>query len=237
MLPARILLVEDDDNLGYVIEDNLKERNFEVKRVRDGESGYESFLSGEYDLCILDVMLPKADGFSLGRKIRKQKPELPIFFLTAKNREADKLEGLTIGAEDYITKPFNIDELVLRINNLLRTLNRVKKPAEGHLFKIGSLTFNSKENLLITPKENIHLTKKQSDLFKLLCTEKENVVTREVALRVVWGKNDYFMGRSMDVFITKLRKFISVDPNVRIETIHGTGFKLTSQPREISKTN
>lgn len=235
MLPPRILLVEDDENLGFVIEDNLKDHDFEVTRKKDGDAGYETFLSQDFDLCILDVMLPKTDGFTLGKKIRKQKPELPIFFLTAKNSETDKLRGLTIGAEDYITKPFNIDELVLRISNMLRTLQLAKKPRKQHLFKLGSLTFNSKENQLITPQKNIHLTKKQAELLKLLCTEKETVVTRDVALRVVWGKSDYFMGRSMDVFITKLRKFLSADPDVRIETIHGTGFKLTTTPVKMSK--
>lgn len=236
MLPARILLVEDDENLGFAIEDNLNDRNFEVTRATDGDSGYETFLSHEFELCILDVMMPKTDGFTLGRKIRKQKPEIPIFFLTAKNKDRDKLEGLKIGAEDYITKPFNIDELALRITNLLKTLNRVKSREDQHIFKIGTLEFNSKENRLNSPEESIHLTKKQSELLKLLCSEKENVVTREVALRVVWGKNDYFMGRSMDVFITKLRKFLSADPHARIETIHGTGFKLTTAD-ELSKTN
>lgn len=229
MVTPRILLVEDDNNLGFVIEDNLTEKNFEVKRATNGESAYEVLLANDFDLCVLDVMLPKVDGFTLAKRIRQHKPSLPIFFLTAKNSQADKLKGLKLGAEDYITKPFDMEELVLRINNLLHTIDRVKHPDTSHVFKLGKLTFDSNEKFLQTPSGKVSLTKKQAELLKLFCIEKGNVVTRDQALRVVWGKNDYFLGRSMDVFIAKLRKFLSEDPNVQLETIHGTGFKLTAK--------
>ncbi|GIV41381.1 MAG: DNA-binding response regulator [Vicingaceae bacterium] len=224
---ATILLVEDDTNLGFVISDNLKKHGYDVKLAIDGIDGLNRFNESRPDLCILDVMLPKKDGYSLAKDIRKISPDVPIIFLTAKSQTQDKLEGFNAGADDYITKPFDFDELLLRIEAILkRTLDK-NGLTKKDIFKIGDYTFDFK-NQLLTYKDGTeqHLTKKEADLLRLLVININNVAERDLLLESVWGKNDYFTGRSMDVFISKIRKYLSKDPRVELINVHGVGFKL-----------
>lgn len=224
---ATILLVEDDTNLGFVISDNLKKHGYDVKLAIDGIDGLNRFNESRPDLCILDVMLPKKDGYSLAKDIRKISPDVPIIFLTAKSQTQDKLEGFNAGADDYITKPFDFDELLLRIDAILkRTLDK-NGLTKKDIFKIGDYTFDFK-NQLLTYKDGTeqHLTKKEADLLRLLVININNVAERDLLLESVWGKNDYFTGRSMDVFISKIRKYLSKDPRVELINVHGVGFKL-----------
>ena len=228
MIKANILLVEDDENLGFVTQDSLKLEGFKVTWVKDGLAGFEAFCREKFDLCILDVMLPKKDGFKLGREIKSLKENTPLIFLTAKSLDPDKVEGFKLGADDYITKPFNMELLSLRIQALLKRYisaesNMLKTQ---DLFAIGDYYFDYKNQELIVQNRNRHLTKKESEILRLLCLNKNQLLTRELALKVIWGESDYFKGRSMDVFITKLRKYLSSDPRIEIINIHGTGFKL-----------
>jgi len=226
-----ILLVEDDGNLGFVIADNLRDAGFEVDLCEDGEKGYEQFLKKEYQLCVLDVMMPKKDGFALAEDIRKSNTKIPIIFLTAKSLAEDKIKGFRTGADDYITKPFNMEELVLRISAILkRTVEPATQDDEGQkdVFQIGSYQFDYKNLELHFQEEVKRLTKKEADLLRLLCIRKNEVLERQMALNIVWGTDDYFLGRSMDVFITKLRKHLKSDPELKIENVHGVGFKLVA---------
>ncbi|CAG0952021.1 MAG: response regulator transcription factor [Bacteroidetes bacterium] len=225
----KILLVEDDTNLGFVVQDNLKKAGYEVKLCIEGQMGLQTFLNEAFDLCLLDVMMPKKDGFSLAEDIRKQNAEIPIIFLTAKSMNEDKIKGFKIGADDYITKPFNFDELVLRIEAILkRTRNKTNANAKGDkdLFTIGKYDFDFRNQILTINNNKKLLTKKEADLLKLLCIHKNQVLARDIILNSIWGNDDYFSGRSMDVFITKLRKYLSEDSRIKIINIHGVGFKL-----------
>ena len=225
---VKILLVEDDQNLGFVTQDNLEERGYSVVWAKDGQEGYEKFHESTYDICILDVMLPKKDGFELGKDIRKIDDNVPIFYLTAKSLMEDKIEGLKIGADDYITKPFSIEELCLRIDNILkRTKFKASEEAVKDVFELGKFSFDYRNLQLQYDNETQNLTKKEAELLRLLCLHQDQVLERETALRIVWGNDDYFLGRSMDVFITKLRKYLKRDLQVKINNIHGVGFKLT----------
>tara|TARA_B100000780_G_C21121941_1_gene454522 strand:+ start:1717 stop:2409 length:693 start_codon:yes stop_codon:yes gene_type:complete len=221
-----ILLVEDDENLGFITKDGLEDHGFHVSWAKDGQEAYEVFQSGKFDICILDVMLPKKDGFTLGKDIRKINTEVPIFYLTAKGLQQDKIEGLEIGADDYITKPFDMKELCLRIDNILKRTKFSDELGNKEVFQLGKIVFNSKELTLTHENEVQKLTKKESELLRLLCIHQDEVLERDVALRIVWGDDDYFLGRSMDVFITKLRKYLKVDPAITITNVHGVGFKL-----------
>ena len=226
-IKAKILLVEDDTNLGIILTDFLEMNAYTVTLATDGISGFEFFKTGSYDLCILDVMLPFKDGFSLADDIRKRDSNVPIIFLTAKNMEKDKIRGLKAGADDYITKPFSTEELNLRIEAILRrskySILNNDMPA---IFKIGQFTFDYRNLLLKSSAGERRLTKKESEVLRLLSLNMNQIVKREVALKNIWGDDDYFMGRSMDVYITKLRKFLSPDKHVSIVNIPRTGFKL-----------
>lgn len=226
----QVLLVEDDESLGFLTKDNLEDRGFTVTWAKNGQEGYEIFHKTSFDICILDVMLPKKDGFTLGAEIRKMDPKVPLFFLTAKAMQEDKLEGLQIGADHYITKPFSMDELSLRIHNILKRtkFNTAEKEIKD-VFVIGKFTFDYKNLELSIENDKQNLTKKEADLLRLLVLNQDNVLERETALRIIWGSDDYFLGRSMDVFITKLRKYLKPDPNVKINNIHGVGFKFVVQ--------
>ncbi len=224
----RLLLVEDDPNLGFVTKDSLEEEGFEVKWVKDGKEAFQVFFESEFDLCILDVMLPGKDGFTLAREIRQIDMEVPLIFLTAKSMKDDKAKGFGLGGDDYLTKPFEISELVLRIEAVQRRANRGKKEfnKQKDEFEIGKLKFNYR-NLEITGAEyKQSLTKKEAELLRLLAIHKNQTLEREIALKLIWGEHDYFLGRSMDVFITKLRKYLKADPEIKIENVHGVGFKL-----------
>ena len=225
--PIKILLVEDDKNLRFVTSDNLNQEGFQTTLAEDGEAGLDQFLAAEFDICILDVMMPKKDGFELARDIRKVNKQVPIIFLTAKVMDEDKIKGLTIGADDYITKPFNINELVLRVKNIVKR-SRDNSELSKTLFNIGVFNFDYKNLLLKGPVEDQKLTKKEAELLRILYIHRNEIISRERILKTIWGEDDYFLGRSMDVFITKLRKYLKEDSSIAIENIHGVGFKLTA---------
>lgn len=221
---SRILYVEDDETLSFVTMDNLELNGYKVDHCPDGETAIDSFYKNQYDLCILDVMLPKMDGFSLAEKIRASDPNVPILFLTAKSMKEDRLQGLRLGADDYITKPFSIEELILKIEVFLKR-KFVTAPA-NELFRIGKYNFDYRNLTLALDEDKRSLTQKEADLLKMLFDHKNNVVKRSVILEKLWGEDDYFLGRSMDVFISRLRKYLSGDPTLKIDNIHGVGFKL-----------
>lgn len=220
----RILLVEDDESLGYVIRDNLSLKDFDITWCRDGEDGHKTFLSNRFCLCILDVMLPKKDGFTLSREIRTINQHVPIIFLTARSMTEDKLEGFKSGADDYIAKPFSIEELTCRINVFLRRTG--VQVADQHEHQIGTYKFNSADFSLCHPKGNISLTSKEARVLELFCENQNRILKREEILKSIWGDDDYFMGRSLDVFISKLRKYLKEDKSVQIVNYHGIGFRL-----------
>lgn len=223
-----ILLVEDDTNLGNILSEYLELKGYGITLCTDGDSGYEHFRSNSYDLCVLDVMMPKKDGFSLARAIRRENEQIPIIFLTAKSMKEDKIEGFTIGGDDYITKPFSIEEFLMRIQAVLKRCRTAAAPVNGNTsaYTIGGYSFDYRNQCLIFDGDERHLTSREADLLKLLCEHRNEVLRRETALNEVWGDDSYFNGRSMDVYITKLRKYLRNDPQVEIVTVHGTGFRL-----------
>lgn len=225
---AKILLVEDDENLGFVIKDNLEDAGFNVEWSKDGQQGFDSFCKNDFDLCVLDVMLPKIDGFALAKEIKKVSSEIPLIFLTAKSLDLDKINGFRMGADDYITKPFNMDILVLRVQAILKRYftTGAKQSGSSDVFELGQTKFDYKNQELLFSDNVMHLTKKEADMLRLLCLNRNDLLTREIALKVIWGENDYFKGRSMDVYITKLRKYLKEEKAVEIINIHGSGFKL-----------
>jgi len=222
----RILLVEDDPSLGFVIQDNLVQKGYEVTLCTDGEAGQNAFQSSGFHLCIFDVMLPKKDGFSLAKSVREINADIPILFLTAKSMAEDKLAGFQTGADDYITKPFHLEELLCRIEVFLRRSNGPGS-LDGKLFQLGNFQFDY-ANLTLKTKEGNekNLTQKEAEVLQLLYQHRNRVLKREEILKQVWGDDDYFMGRSMDVFISKLRKYLKDDPQVQIVNHHGVGFRL-----------
>lgn len=222
----KILIAEDDTNLGTVFSEYLSLKGYEVKLCEDGEQGLLSFKRHHFDLCILDIMMPRMDGFSLATEIRKINKKVPFIFLTAKSLNEDKIKGFELGADDYITKPFVMEELILRIKAILRRTQNGNTQASSDRFKIGKFDFNASEQLLTMGSQQHNLTTKESALLKLLCLNINDVLKREVALKMIWANDDYFNARSMDVFITKLRKYLSEDPSLEIKNIHGEGFKL-----------
>ncbi|WP_421919030.1 response regulator transcription factor [Marinifilum sp.] len=223
-----ILLVEDDPNLGRVLNDFLEMEGFCVTLARDGEEGYDKFSKSKFNICLLDVMLPKKDGFALGKKIRKKDRDIPIIFLTAKSLKEDKLKGFDLGGDDYITKPFDEDELVRRINAVLKRTVTVSDLADLK-YKLGNFEYNHVNLTLNINGEESRITQKEGEVLYMLLQSKNNVVRREDILVKVWGENDYFMGRSLDVFITKLRKHLKPDPQLKIENVHGVGFILSDE--------
>jgi DNA-binding response OmpR family regulator len=222
----KILLVEDDPSLGFVIKDNLSVKGYDVMLCRDGEEGHRAFSQNPFRLCILDVMLPRKDGFTLARNIRETNKEVPILFLTAKAMIEDKLEGFKTGADDYITKPFSLDELFYRVEVFLKRTKPVPL-IEETIVQLGFYQFNYKNlTLSVSPDAVKTLTQKEAEVLRLLYLNRERVLKREEILTSVWGDDDYFMGRSMDVFISKLRKYLKDDPSVQIVNYHGVGFRL-----------
>jgi DNA-binding response OmpR family regulator len=226
---AKILLVEDDANLGFVISDQLKSEGYQVVLCTNGMDGHMRFSEDEFHLCIFDVMMPKKDGFTLAREIRTMNQDVPILFLTAKAMTEDKIAGFNAGGDDYLTKPFSFDELSVRVKALLKRVNIQDEPQQK-LVQIGSYTFDTENFTLKHPEFEKTLTKKEAMVLKILCKFKNSVVPRENILTAVWGQDDYFAGRSMDVFITKLRKYFLMDPKIAISNIHGIGFKLEVLP-------
>ncbi|MDQ2658067.1 MAG: response regulator transcription factor [Bacteroidota bacterium] len=220
----KILLVEDDPSLGYVIQDNLALKGYEVTLCTDGFEGEQAFVESPFHLCILDVMLPKKDGFSLARNIREKNREVPIIFLTAKTMLEDKLNGFRTGADDYITKPFSLEELFYRVEVFLRRTR--DNPLEDEVMNVGKFQFDPFSFILRCNGDEKTLTQKEAEVLKLLYRNRDRVLKREEILTEVWGNDDYFMGRSMDVFISKLRKYLKTDPDIQIVNYHGVGFRL-----------
>ncbi len=229
--PISVLIVEDDPNLGFVLQEYLTQKGFEVTLKDEGEAGAEAFRNGHFNLCIVDVMLPKKDGFSVAREIRAIDEEVPVIFVTAKGMKEDKIEGFTIGADDYITKPFSIEELLMRIHAILRRVQRSdeRQQRESSTIAIGNYVFDATNQLLAMNGYQRQLTAKEAHLLKVLCDYKNHVLRRDIALKEVWGDDSYFNGRSMDGFITRLRKYLKDDPSVEITNVHGVGFKLQVQ--------
>jgi DNA-binding response OmpR family regulator len=223
-----ILLVEDDPNFGDVLRSYLEMNDYDVTLAKDGVAGYDSFKKGDYDLCILDVMMPKKDGFTLAKEIREKNAEIPIIFLTAKAMKDDILQGFKIGADDYISKPFNSEELLLRIQAVLK---RAQPKADGkdevREFEIGKYHFNYPLRILsFQGAEMAKLSPKEAQLLRMFCSRVNDVLPRSEALTKIWGEDNYFTARSMDVFVTKLRKYLKNDTNIEIVNIHGNGFQL-----------
>lgn len=222
---VRILLAEDDENLGMLLREYLQARNFEADLFGDGEKAFRSFEKNHYDICILDIMMPVKDGFTLAREIRMINSDIPIIFLTAKSMKEDVIEGFRIGADDYITKPFSMEELIFRIEAILRRTKNEGADKQT-VFKLGNYTFDSSRQLLLRGSEERKLTTKESELLRLLCLNKNRILERNFALKSIWMDDTYFNARSMDVYITKLRKYLKDDPAIQIMNIHGKGYKL-----------
>ncbi len=224
----KILLAEDDTNLGFVVQDNLKANGYGVTLCTDGEMALKTFADEKFDMCILDVMMPKKDGFGVAQTIRDINKEVPIVFLTAKSMQVDKVKGFMLGADDYITKPFDFQEFILRIESILRRTKVLGGDDEEQVesYRIGDYTFDIKNQLLSHKKEDKRLTKKETRILSYLCEHLNDIAPREMILKNIWGTDDYFSGRSLDVFISKLRKYLSEDAKISITNIHGVGFKL-----------
>jgi DNA-binding response OmpR family regulator len=224
---TRILLCEDDQNLGMLLREYLQAKDYYVQLMYDGEEGLKAFQKESFDICVFDVMMPKKDGFTLAQEIREVNSQVPIIFLTAKTLKSDIFEGFRIGADDYITKPFSMEELLLRIEAILRRV-RGKKVKEETIFNIGKFVFDKPKQQLTINGEVIKLTTKETDLLSLLCAHENDVLERNHALRTIWDEDNYFNARSMDVYITKLRKILKADPEVEILNVHGKGYKIIS---------
>lgn len=221
----KLLLAEDDENLGSLLESYLKAKNFDVDLARNGNQALELFHKGTYQFIVLDVMMPEKDGFATATEIRKTDAKIPILFLTAKSMKEDKLEGFSIGADDYMTKPFSMEELVARIHAILkRTVGDAD--AQDVTYKIGRFVFDPETRIIDIDGEEVKLTTKENQLLKFLAKNKNSILERQAALRAIWGDDNYFNGRSMDVYIAKLRKILSADENIEIMNVHGKGFKL-----------
>ena len=224
----RILYVEDDPNLGFATKDNLEANEYEIVHCTDGQQAWETFRQDHFDICVLDVMLPEMDGFTLAEKIRAADQHVPILFLTARALLDDRLHGLRLGADDYVTKPFSIQELILRIEVFLRR-SKTDKPAtdDGAIRRVGRYLFDF-QKLTLTLNESVHtLTFREAEVMQYLAERPNEVIRREDLLKAIWGDDDYFMGRSLDVFISRLRKYLSGDPNLRIDNVHGVGFRIS----------
>ncbi len=222
---VKILLCEDDENLGMLLREYLQTKGYDCDLQPDGEAGYRAFAKTKYDLCILDVMLPKKDGFTLASDIRSINTEIPIVFLTAKSMKEDILQGFKIGADDYLSKPFSMEELLYRIESIMRRV-RGKRTKDIIVYHIGDFVFDSQKQLLTIGEKVTKLTTKESELLTLLAINANNILERNFALKTIWVDDNYFNARSMDVYITKLRKLLKDDPNVGIINIHGKGYKL-----------
>ena len=222
----KVLLAEDDENLGALLREYLIAKGLKTDLFVNGELALVGFKKNKYDLCILDVMMPKMDGFTLAREIKKLNNNVPYLFLTAKSLKEDVIEGFSLGADDYMTKPFSMEELMFRIKAILRRTNTNNVSETNETYIIGEYTFDSQKQLLQHGDTQIKLTTKESDLLKLLCNNKNNVLERNFALKTIWQEDSYFNARSMDVYITKLRKYLKDDTSIQILNIHGKGYKL-----------
>lgn len=226
MSKSKLLVVEDDPNLGDILHEYLNMKGYETTLCRDGEEGWAKFKKDKYDLAILDVMMPKKDGFTLGAEIKKVQDDLPIIYLTAKNLKEDIIEGLKIGADDYITKPFSMEELLLRIAAILRRTQKNDEVQALKVYNFGEFELHYDQQFIKGPNGDHKLTSKENELLRLLASEANKLVNRSHALKQIWGDDSYFNARSMDVYLSKIRKILKDDPKVQIITVHGEGFKL-----------
>jgi DNA-binding response OmpR family regulator len=230
MKKAHILFVEDDASLALVTKDSLELRNYEVTHCANGQIALEQFQQGSFDLCLFDVMLPQMDGFTLAEKVRELNHEIPIIFLTAKAMQEDKIAGLKLGADDYLTKPFSIEEVVLKIEVFLKRSSFAQADTRQTKFTIGNFTFDFQDLKLQYQQEPPRrLTQREAELLRFFCLHQDKILKREDILKSIWGDDDYFFGRSLDVFITRLRKYLKADAAIKIENIHGVGFKMLVQ--------
>ncbi len=226
MSSYKIIYAEDDETLAFLTKDNLEQHGYEVTHCADGTIFLENFRAGSFDLCILDIMLPKNDGFELAAEIRKVNTDIPIIFLSAKTLKEDRIRGLRLGADDYMVKPFSIEELILKIEIFLKRSQKVAIN-EQHIYDLGKYKFDSKNYFVYTESEKINLTQRESELLTLFLNNKNVVLKREEILTALWGDDDYFMGRSLDVFISRLRKIIASEDGISIENLHGIGFRFS----------
>ncbi len=226
MSKAKLLVVEDDTNLGDILKEYLEMKGYEPTLCRDGEEGWNKFKKDKFDLCLLDIMMPKKDGFTLAKEIKKVQEDLPILFLTAKNQKDDIIEGLKIGADDYLTKPFSMEELLLRVNAILRRTQKSGEISPLKVYTFGDFILHYDEQILEGPQGRNKLTSKENELIRLLASEMNKLVNRSHALKQIWGDDSYFNARSMDVYLSKIRKLLRDDPKVQIITVHGEGFKM-----------
>lgn len=223
----KILLLEDDPNLGFMVQENLELRGYVVRRYTNGVDGLAAYRSEHFDLCLVDVMMPKKDGFTFARELRTADRHIPLIFLTAKAMKEDKIEGFELGADDYVTKPFSMEELVLRIQAVLkRTTAPPSSRQEQTSFTIGAYIFDYERQMLQRSAKKQKLTTKEAELLKLLCLHSNSTLPRDVALKTIWGDDSYFNGRSMDVFISRLRSYLKQDASIEIINVHGVGYKL-----------
>ena len=223
---TKLLLAEDDENLGILLREYLVVKGYDANLFSNGESAYKGFTKEHYDICILDIMMPQKDGFTLAKDIRIINPDIPIIFLTAKNLKEDVIEGFKLGADDYITKPFSMEELIFRIEAILRRTSQENLSGLQQIFTLGRYTFDTHKQTLAERDNVVKLTTKESDLLKLLCQNANKVLERNYALKSIWIDDNYFNARSMDVYITKLRKHLKNEPSVEIINVHGKGYKL-----------
>lgn len=223
----KVLLAEDDKNLGNVLKAYLEAKNYPTVLCEDGQIAFETFKRGNFDFCILDIMMPEMDGFTLAKNIRKMNKNIPILFLSAKTMQEDRIHGFEVGADDYLTKPFSMEELLMRIKAIMRRSTAVANEESKSVFKFGKYTFEYNRQLLfVVDDKKMKLTSKEAELLKLLCENINNVLDRSVALNKIWFNDSYFNARSMDVYITKLRKYLKDDSNIELINVHGVGFKL-----------
>lgn len=225
----KILLAEDDKNLGTVLKAYLDAKKFKTTLRVNGLEALDEFNKGEYDFLILDVMMPVKDGFTLAREIRETNKDIPILFLTAKSLQEDKMEGFKIGADDYLTKPFSMEELLVRIEAILRRTQAHKESTNKEFFTIGKFSFDVTRHILSADGESQKLTSKEAELLKMLCARRNETLDRSEALKKIWHDDSYFNARSMDVYVTKLRKYLKSDPSIEILNVHGVGFKLITE--------
>jgi DNA-binding response OmpR family regulator len=224
MKKHQILYAEDDETLAFLTKDNLEQNGYEISHCNDGIKSLEAFKNQYFDICILDIMLPKMDGFELATAIRKLDSQVPILFLSAKTLKEDRLKGLRLGADDYLVKPFSIEELVLKIEIFLKRSQKMIIP-EKVIYILGNYQFDADNFQIYSETEKVNLTQRESDLLRFFIINKNKVLKREEILKSLWGDDDYFMGRSLDVFISRLRKILASETTIAIENLHGIGFK------------
>lgn len=223
---VKLLLAEDDENLGLLLKEYLLAKGYDATLYPDGDAAFKGFMKNHYDICVLDIMMPKKDGFTLAKEMRMVNSEIPIIFLTAKNLKDDVLEGFKLGADDYITKPFSMEELIFRIEAILRRTSQESQGISQQMYKLGRYTFDTLKQTLTNGEDVVKLTTKEAELLKLLCQNANKVLERNFALKSIWIDDNYFNARSMDVYITKLRKHLKDEPTVEIINVHGKGYKL-----------